>query len=118
MRSLWNKRRLDGLEEEIREHIERETEDNIERGMTPEEARQGMVVRQGMAFDMAGIVAGLVAALGLTRLMASLLYDVKPNDPWTFAVAAATLGAAALLASWVPALKAALIDPLKALRYE
>jgi putative ABC transport system permease protein len=78
----------------------------------------GMVVRQGMAFALAGIAAGVVAALGLTRLMESLLYEVKPDDPWTFAVVAAILGATALLASWAPALKAAVVDPLRALRYE
>ena len=50
--------------------------------------------------------------------MASLLYDVKPNDLPTFGVVAITLTATALLASWGPALKAALVDPLIALRYE
>jgi len=78
----------------------------------------GMVVRQGMVFAVAGIAAGVAAALGLTRMMESLLYEVKPDDPWTFAVVAGTLGVTALLASWVPALRAALVDPLRALRYE
>jgi len=77
-----------------------------------------MVIGQGMGFALAGIVTGLAAALGLTRLMASLLYDVKPNDPQTFAAVGVALGAAALLACWVPALKAAWIDPVISLRYE
>lgn len=78
----------------------------------------GMIIRQGMGFALAGIVIGLAAALGLTRLMASLLYDVKPNDPATFLVVAATLGTTALLACWGPALKAASVDPIIALRHE
>jgi putative ABC transport system permease protein len=77
-----------------------------------------MVVRQGMGIALTGIVTGLAAALALTRLMSSLLYDVSPNDPPTFAIVAITLAATALLASWGPALKAALVDPLVALRSE
>jgi putative ABC transport system permease protein len=77
-----------------------------------------MVVGQGIGIALSGIIAGLAAALALTRLMASLLYDVKPNDPQTFAVVALTLAGTALLASWGPALKAAFVDPLIALRYE
>jgi putative ABC transport system permease protein len=77
-----------------------------------------MVVRQGMTLALTGISIGIVAALALTRLMSSLLYDVKPNDPGTFVAVAAGLTATALLASGVPALKAALVDPLKAIRYE
>jgi putative ABC transport system permease protein len=78
----------------------------------------GMVVRHGMMFAMAGILTGVGAALGLTRLMDSLLYNVKPNDPLTFLAVSVTLTAVALLASLVPALRAASVDPLKALRYE
>jgi putative ABC transport system permease protein len=77
-----------------------------------------MVVRQGMAIALAGIAAGVVAALGLTRFMASLLYGVRPDDTPTFALVALVLAATALLASWGPALKAAVVDPLIALRYE
>ena len=78
----------------------------------------GMVVGQGMAVALAGIAAGMAAAYGLTRLMASLLFEVQPHDPATFGAAAAMLAAAALAACWLPARRAARIDPVRALRYE
>lgn len=77
-----------------------------------------MVVRQGLGIALAGIAIGLSAAIGLTRLMAGLLYGVKPYDPSVFASSALTLAATALLASWAPALRAALVDPVMALRCE
>jgi putative ABC transport system permease protein len=77
-----------------------------------------MVVGQGMSMALAGIGVGTVAALGLTRLMDTLLFDVKPNDPWTFALVAVSLTVTALLASWIPALRAARVDPIAALRDE
>jgi len=77
-----------------------------------------MVIRQGMGIAVLGIVVGLGAALGLTRLMASLLYGVKPTDLPTFAGVAITLALSALLACWRPARKAAALDPLIALRCE
>ena len=76
-----------------------------------------MVVVKAMAIAFAGIGIGLVAALGLTRLMESLLYEVRPNDPLTLAAVAVTLAATALLACWVPAIKASLVDPVVALRH-
>ncbi len=78
----------------------------------------GLVVRQGIVISLAGILLGMIAATGLTRLMESLLYDVKPNDPQTFAVVALVLATTALAACWGPALRAALVDPIVALRYE
>jgi putative ABC transport system permease protein len=78
----------------------------------------GMVVRRAMAVAGSGVVAGILAALGLTRLMASLLFDVKPNDVETFAVVSAALTLTALFASWLPALKASRIEPVTALRHE
>jgi putative ABC transport system permease protein len=77
-----------------------------------------MVVRQGMSTALSGIAVGVVAALGLTRFMESLLYDVSSNDASTYAVVALMLAVTALLASWGPAAKAAVVDPLIALRYE
>jgi putative ABC transport system permease protein len=77
-----------------------------------------LVVGQGMAVALAGAGAGLGAALLLTRLMAGLLYGVRASDPATYACVAAALLAIALVASWVPARRAARIDPTKALRAE
>jgi putative ABC transport system permease protein len=77
-----------------------------------------MVVRQGMLVAASGVAGGLAAALGFTQLMASLLFEVKPNDPATFAAVTGALTCAALLACWLPARRAARVDPMIALRYE
>ena len=78
----------------------------------------GMVVRQGLGVALAGIGTGVAGAYLLTRMMESLLYQVKPTDPQTFAAIAIALALTALIATWGPALKAALIDPVIALRCE
>ncbi len=75
-----------------------------------------MVLRQGLALAMAGIGVGTLAAIFLTRLLGSLLFEVKPSDPLTFVVVASVLCAVSLLACWVPARRAAKVDPLDALR--
>jgi putative ABC transport system permease protein len=77
-----------------------------------------MVVRQGMAIASAGIAVGVVAALGLTRVMQSLLFEIHPTDGPTFGVVCTILAAAALLACCLPALRASRVDPSVALRYE
>ncbi len=77
-----------------------------------------MVVRQGMTMAGAGIGAGLVGALVLTRVMASLLFGVSATDALTFSGVALFLAAIALLASYVPAWRATRVDPLIALRDE
>ena len=75
-----------------------------------------MVVRQGVGMAFSGIVVGLAAALLLTRVLASLLYEVAPTDLQTFALTAALLTVTAVTASLVPALRAARIDPAETLR--
>jgi len=77
-----------------------------------------MVIRQGMRPVVVGAGAGLAAALALTNLMASLLFGVRAVDPPAYAVALTTLGAVALAACAVPALRATRVDPLVALREE
>jgi putative ABC transport system permease protein len=77
-----------------------------------------MVVIHGMRMAAVGVVIGLAAAYGLTRLIESMLFGVHANDPLTFAVVAAILTGVALLASYVPARRATRVDPIIALRYE
>jgi len=78
----------------------------------------GMVVRQGMVLAGLGVAIGLAAALGLTRLMASLLYGVDPVDLPTFGAVALTVASVAALASWLPAHRAGTVDPATTLRQE
>jgi len=77
-----------------------------------------LVLGEGMVLAGSGTIAGLAAALGLTRFLASLLYGVRPADPWTLLAVALLLGVIALIACCVPAWRAAQVDPLVALRYE
>jgi len=77
-----------------------------------------MVVGQAMVLAAGGVGLGLVASFVLTRLMSSLLFGVRPVDPATYAVVAALLAAVAAAASWMPARRAADIDPAWTLREE
>jgi predicted permease len=77
-----------------------------------------MVVRQGLAVAAIGVGIGLISAFGLTRLMRRLLFGTEATDPLTFAAIALLLAAIALVASFVPALRAARIDPMVSLRSE
>jgi putative ABC transport system permease protein len=71
-----------------------------------------------MTLVVIGLVIGLLSAIGLTRMMKTLLFQVQPTDPLTFAGVSLVLGGAALLACYVPARRALRIDPLQALRSE
>ena len=77
-----------------------------------------MVLRQGVVLAAIGIAIGSAAGVGVTRLLQSLLYGVSPADAVAFAGAAALLGVAAVAASWLPARRAAGVDPVVALRSE
>jgi ABC-type antimicrobial peptide transport system permease subunit len=77
-----------------------------------------MVVLQAMRLAIAGMVAGIAIALGLTRLLGSLLFGVGAWDPMVFAGVPLVLGTVALVAAWMPARRASRIDPVQALRYE
>jgi putative ABC transport system permease protein len=71
----------------------------------------------GLKLVLVGLAAGLLTACGLTRFLTSLLYGVRPIDPATFAAVSGVLLAVALLACWLPARRAARVDPMVALRH-
>jgi predicted permease len=77
-----------------------------------------LVVSSGMRLAGIGLGLGLIAALGLTRLMRRLLFEVSPTDPLALGLVSLTLAAVALLATWVPARRAARVHPMEALRHE
>ncbi len=78
----------------------------------------GMIVKQGVALAGVGVAIGLFAAVGLSRLMRSLLFEINPLDVPTYAAVAVTLSAVAVVASWLPARRAAGVDPAITLREE
>ena len=77
-----------------------------------------LVVGQGLALALIGVVVGTAGALGLTRLMESLLFGVTATDPLTFGIVASLFGLVTLLACWIPARRATKVDPMVALRCE
>jgi ABC-type antimicrobial peptide transport system permease subunit len=77
-----------------------------------------LVLGQGLRLVGIGLAVGAVGAVGLTRLLTSFLYGVNPLDPVTFLAVAAALSLAGLVACWLPARRAARVDPMEALRCE
>jgi len=77
-----------------------------------------MVVRQGLTLVLAGVAAGMAGACALRRMLTGLLYGVSATDPLVFSGAAALFAAVAILASYIPARRAARVDPVNALRWE
>jgi predicted permease len=84
----------------------------------PQQSVRRMFVREGLLLTAIGVGCGLAAAAGLTGLMKSLLFEVSPLDPATYCAVSLVLAAAALLASYIPARRAAAIEPVEALRVE
>jgi ABC-type antimicrobial peptide transport system permease subunit len=77
-----------------------------------------LFVRRGLVLGGTGMAIGLVAAIGFTQLMESLLFGVSPRDPVAFTVMPLVLAAAAMLASYLPARRASAVDPAESLRAE
>jgi len=78
----------------------------------------GEVLREGMRLAVLGLAVGIAGAFAAGRVLASLLSEVKPGDPLIFVATAGLLAAVALIACYVPARRAAKLDPMTALRYE
>ncbi len=78
----------------------------------------GMILRQGAELTAAGVVIGLICAAALTRVMATLLFGIGAHDLMTFLTVPLVLGGIALLATYIPALRATRVDPVVALREE
>ena len=79
---------------------------------------KNLVVRHGLSLTLAGVVIGIGAAWQLARLMESMLFGVQPRDPIAFFTVPAVLTAVALLAVWLPAMRASRVNPMELLRHE
>lgn len=98
-------------------HRTREIGIRMALGAQPQDVMRN-VLWDGLRLTFAGLATGLVASIALTRLMRSLLFEVKPTDPLTLAAVAILLAVVALLACYIPARRAMRVDPMVALRYE
>jgi ABC-type antimicrobial peptide transport system permease subunit len=79
---------------------------------------RAMVIRQGMVFAIIGVILGAATAFGLARFIKSFLYGVETTDPLVFFAVPVVLTLTALVAVWLPAVRATRINPIDALRYE
>ena len=77
-----------------------------------------VILWQGLKLTFLGISIGLAGAFAITRIIRGLLYDVSPTDPVTFVCVSLVLAGVALIATYIPARRAAKVDPMEALRYE
>jgi hypothetical protein len=136
LRSLFRRPKVEfELEAELRFHLDQLIEENIATGMPPEEARRAalrirvalgaarfhvlaQIMKQGLAVTALGILIGLAGALAVNRLIASLLFGVQPTDATTIAWAVTTNLAVAMIACWMPAWRAARLNPNVVLREE
>jgi putative ABC transport system permease protein len=86
-------------------------------GASPSQVTK-LVLRDGLRLTLTGLAIGIAGSLALVHLLSSMLYEVRPTDPVTFATMTIFLGVIAVLASCLPARRAAKVDPMVALRYE
>ena len=82
------------------------------------ESVRAMILRRGTSLTLFGTILGVLGALVLARLIESLLYQIPPRDPLTYIAVCFVLSTVALVASYVPALRATKVDPMVTLRYE
>lgn len=147
LRRLFGRARLERqLDAELRDHLERQVADHVASGMTDAEARRRatvlfggvdhvkeqcrdalgaspgsirrLILGRASRLIAAGLLFGVPAAILAARLLRALIYDITPNDPRSFLTAVAVLLTGALFAVWLPARRAARVDPCVALRGE